>query len=374
MSLHEVVLKPARLAPARSRWRAIEGRILADVYRIHVAWFTALVAGVMLLRNGAHGFNFNPATDPTLKCFADLSVTTADFRCHGLVIFALPKLLGLESLTQWKLLHAGLTAGALLLAATLTFVTLGTGPRGRLALLWISASSMPSVLLNPREHYDVYTILGGTLLGLAPSPVVAALGGIVIGAANPEQALVAAAAWLIVAWGSRPRRVVIPGALGLGASAVCCMLYAALSAHTGDTRLEILPAALGLSLRVAMQSGTMGLYACYGAAWLLVAGWLLLDPASTARKRRVALGMLLVPGLVTLATRDGTRVFVCTAWPAFLAFLVQSLEETREDADQPMETLSALLVLSVALLPAFVRMKSGFSMPGINGWFRLKGL
>jgi len=108
----------------------------------------------------------------------------------------------------------------------------------------------------------------------------------------------------------------------------------------------------------------MGLYACYGLAWLLIAAFLLYAPLRPRQRGLLLLGLVVLPGLVTLITLDGTRVFVDSAWPAFALFVRGVVQRDAEGAAAvPMRTLACLALLMALIAPSYVSGGGNVSRP-----------
>lgn len=333
-------------------------------------WFLLLLSLSVLLRSGARHFK---AFDPLLACIVDLPASGGDYRCQGIAIFGLPLLLGIKEKTGWIRLHDVLTCFALLSTLSLLWFRFGTDLRFRMSALWLSIGSMPVSLLHPREHYDVYMVAAGSWLALAPGYKTAFVAGLWLGAVNAEQALLAVLAYVAVALGlglAREARV-RAGALGVALGVALVKGYALVWLPERQSRLLILWQNLSKSLVRAADSGSVGIYAWYGLSWLLVAGWFLTARVASRERFLVLLGLVALPGLATFATLDGTRVFVCTSWPAFALFVATTVSPERQLQDRvPLRSLSALALLSLAVMPAYVTMKGGLSSPQLSALFR----
>lgn len=333
--------------------------------RVPLPTYVLLLTALMLLRAGARRYT---TVQPLLDCVSIFPKVGPHYACQTGVPFLLPYLLRIDSFAAWWQLHAALTALLLLGTGALLWWRLRSHESFRVALFWAALGAFPVSVLQFIGIYDVYTLAGGTLMALSTGAASAFSGGLLMGAAHPEQALVAACALLCAAHGmARIADVnVRSGALGVVLGALAVKLYA-LGVEAGHSRADLLGSRIARSLGNALQVGTSGVYAWYGMAWLVVVLMISTVPRDTAGRVWAALGLVLLPAFATLMTLDGSRVFVCTAWPAFAYSLAVCCESKSLKSIRGLHALTAASVCLAPLLPAYAAVASHLCAPNLRG-------
>ncbi|MFT3925057.1 MAG: hypothetical protein QM778_21155 [Myxococcales bacterium] len=315
--------------------------------------FGALLALLVVLRSGVH---IELDLEWLPQCVAAFPHLSGNFRCHNAIISVLPWLLHVDTAVEWSRLHAALLGGSLFGTLVLAY-RFAPGIRFKQLALWLGLSAMPVALLQTRVYYDPYAIFGGSLLALAHGPFAIFAGGLLLGLSHPEMSLVAALSVGSVALALdlvRTRRIKL--------ALVSCVLGAALTKlhgwldpPAGLDRAGVLGRSVRSALFHATQSGTMGLYACHGLAWLLIVAYLLHARASARQRLWLVTGLVILPGIVTLITLDGTRVFVGTVWPAFVIFVSTLLARSqRGDSPVPIRTLTCVALVMALIAPSYI--------------------
>ena len=258
--------------------------------------------------------------------------------------------LGVTTTTQWVVLHLFLIAIALGVA----FYLVGTADPGNrsLMLLVVASATATSSLLTSVGKYDVLTYLGAVILALAKTLPGSVVGSAIMASGNPEQAMVASAALLLLTFAPefRAARARAVGALVLIAfSWLGVQAWFASSALTVG-RLNLIPRYLAESIANFVVYPGTSLWSWLNAGWLLVLAAIVLV-AKTSRKW-LALALVVVPGVAALITADGPRVFGLVGLPAFLVATTWLIGRT--SARTPSSIWAGVLVVGIVVFPTYV--------------------
>lgn len=241
------------------------------------------------------------------------------------------RITGLDaSENTWNTGYLIATLAALIAGAVV--VLLRPTPRRRVALVLLACSPLPTVLLYGVGRYDLFLITGSALVALSTRWWIVVLGSLIACSANPEQSIVAALCLLLVA-GAPRFRAKRRDALIFGGIAVVNWIGVTLWFDRYDvdgSRALLFPVWVAKSVQGFLEAFPLSLYSWYGALWLVV---LFVAGSLTGRSRWFVLaGLFLLPGLFTVTTLDGTRVFVCVAMAAAL-FVVHEQLHTIEHGE-----------------------------------------
>ena len=225
-----------------------------------------------------------------------------------------------------------LVATLLALLAGVVVILLRPTPRRRLAVILLACSPLPTVLLYGVGRYDIFLITGAALVALSRRWWIVLLGALIACSANPEQSVVAAACLLLVSMAPRfrakRRDALIFGSVAVVNWVAVSLWFAAFDVD--GSRARLFPVWIAKSVQGFAEAFPLSLYSWFGALWLLV---LFVAGSLTGRSRWwVVSGLFLVPGLFTVTTLDGTRVFVCVAAAAAL-FVVHEQLHTIQHGD-----------------------------------------
>lgn len=274
-------------------------------------------------------------------------------------VVLLIRALGMPSAPAWWLV------GSLVWLAVwgTTFLVLARrGPWGRLAVIALAASPAFAVTASMIGHYDMFMVAGSLLVALARSRSLGLLGAVVATSANTEQALVAACAFILVGLASRDREGWLRGVVWLSWSLLVTLALALTMPPAPEmmTRVDALgDGGVLFGLRLYLAMWPLATYAFLGALWIPVL-LRLATAGSWLRGVSLALGLIFLPIAASVATLDGTRVFVMTGFAALL-LAGRTWRPTRA---LPEWTLAAALAVMVAT-PAIV------TMPEPSGLIRL---
>ena len=246
--------------------------------------------------------------------------TPVDWYSASVGHLAIPRLLGINSLQTWVALYALLVL--IVLASTAFLGTRMRGvPAGAMLLFVVSTTGVATTLVTLGK-YDALTLFGAILIGLGRSRAMAFFGSLVMSLGNPEQAVVAAAALLLVSFAEelrswRPRALI---ALITSTTSWAVIQVWMLSSGVWGSRLSLLSVWIQDSLDRVLRSPLNELWSWFGVTWIVVFAVLI----AVGRRSRVMvfLGLVVVPGLVTVITADGARVFGLVSLPALLAVAI----------------------------------------------------
>lgn len=205
-------------------------------------------------------------------------------------------------------------------------------PRHRIALVVIACSPLPTVMLYGIGRYDLFLITGSALVALGWRWWLVVIGALIACSANPEQSIVAAACLLLVAGAPRfrakRRDALIFGGIAVANWIAVTMWFA--HYEVDGSRALLFPVWVAKSVQGFLEAFPLSLYSWFGALWLMV---LFVVGSLTGRSRWfVIAGLFALPGLFTVTTLDGTRVFVCVATAAAL-FVVHEQLHTIEHGE-----------------------------------------
>jgi hypothetical protein len=268
---------------------------------------------IVLVRNG---FSSYDATEPLLHYAREFPRPGPSYKSSAILGPALAHALGLHTPRGWTLLHAVLSAAAMGVAVWLTCRTAGDQRSRRVTLVWLALAPGATCLLQLIGHYDVFVLLGATLLGFARGAGTALIGGALVGATNPGQGCILLLAYACVACAlGRP---VWRASWAFGAGCAVCAAAVAAWQWSLDvaitSRVSLLLPNLGRGLRGTLIAGTMASYAWYGLAWPLVVAAIVGLRHERRARALLTLGLVVIPAFSSMLTLDGTRVFVCAAW------------------------------------------------------------
>ncbi|MCB0915536.1 MAG: hypothetical protein H6525_10985 [Actinobacteria bacterium] len=307
---------PLTLASALTPVRAI-GRFVLDVR----PWILGLLAVLLaVVRNGIH-FDIGSVD---FAAGARQLPEPENWFSSSWGPLLVGRVLGLDAdVDTWNTGFLIFTLAALVAAAVVILAR--PTPRHRVALIVLACSPLPTVLLYGIGRYDLFLITGSALVALGRRWWVVVIGALIATSANPEQSIVAAVCLLLVA--SAPRfRAKRRDAVIFGGIAVVNWIGVTLwFAHyeVDGSRALLFPVWIAKSLQGFVEAFPLSLYSWFGALWLVV---LFVVGSLTGRSRWfVIAGLFALPGLFTITTLDGTRVFVCVVTAAALFVVHEQL-------------------------------------------------
>jgi len=318
--------------------------------RVHWLVFSAVVVAVATLRFGPKpvGPGFVASFVESAKAFpVEVNQTSSSL---GIVL--LMRLLGVDREVEWWAV-AVVLSGAVALALALALRRLKDWWRVTLVVALLSPAF--GVVVGLVGHYDLFTIAGSVVVGVARHRVVVVLGALLACLGNPEQMVVAAVALGIVSLGLRPLRA---RALLTGLVVVLWNLGLRLLHSTDNARLGLLtdPGMLMTSLRRWLADWPLATWAFLGPLWILLA--ICLIDRSWRTRLAIVGGCVLAPAVASIVTLDGTRVFVATGLAALVGVISVTWRE-RWAAEPAGPHLLGFAVLCLAFIPAVIMLPSG---------------
>jgi len=199
--------------------------------------------------------------------------------------------------------------------------------------------------------------------------------------ANPEQATVAFTCLMILSFTSCFRRWLRRAALGTGIGLVAIAIGQIwLATSDSQSRAEFLLLHFEYGLIQSVKFGAQGVYSWWGPWWLIILLFLFLLPGP-APKVLMLTSSVLLPGLFTVTSADGTRVFVGIAIAVGVALAVTYAQGVASDIECETANSSrqsgkrhtlgihlAFWTLALLVLPSPV------TFAGLTGWFQPWGL
>jgi len=260
--------------------------------------------------------------------------------------------LGITTTTQWVILHVVLIVIALGVAFYLISKE-DTEQRSFMILVLASATATSSLFVSIGK-YDVITYLGAVIVALSRTLPGASVGALIMASGNPEQALVASAAMLALSVAPEFRKLRFRA---LSVAAVAASAWFAVqvwfrASGVESSRLSILTEYLGESVARVMAYPGMALWSWMGVGWLIVLASLFVV-ARTSRTW-ILIALVVIPGIATLITADGGRVFGLVVLPAYLSALV-TLGRSLDLRQPEGRGLIGAFVLSLMILPVGIQ-------------------
>lgn len=344
---------------------ALMNRVWRRVERLPAWILLVWTGGLLMLRSGVRGGGM----DELLEFAREFPHPGPSYRSYSVLGPTIAWATGLDGENGWRLIHLTLIGVWFLVAAALLRRRLRDDRAWRIGLVWLTFLSLATSPLRYVGWYDVYTILGATLIALGGTPLLALLGGLLLGASNPEQSVFILLCGVLVsmalseASGRERLRSVAPtfGAALAGALAARfgVMLWFNAVDATVQTRGDLLTVLLGDSVRNAATLGAAGVYTWLSMGWIVVIT-VLADLWDRRGRALMALtGLVVVPALVTIITTDGSRVFAAVSSVAVLLALVRFAQLADGPEGRWIVPASAGLLVFGILVPALATSYQG---------------
>ena len=263
---------------------------------------------------------------------------------------AVMKVLGSPGSVTWWVLGAILWACVF---AVPILILARKGVKGRLIAIGIAASPAFAVTVTMLGHYDLWIIAGSATVVLAKRWWWAAVGAVIAVSGNPEQAAPSAVAILLVAlaWGNR--RLALRGLAYLGLAVAAIVLVALWASAAGAPSrsgafLQLIP----LSVESFLGVWPLAIYAWLGPLWIVVLLAIAALPRWSSRLLAIA-GVVLIPGLMSMTTLDGTRVFVAVGAGALVSMVALAMRgpwKEWEPAESSLAIAGAVMVLTPSVI------------------------
>lgn len=230
---------------------------------------------------------------------------------------SLTHVLGISTTTQWVAFHAVVTLVALVVIVVMA--GRNTVVSAPMALLVVAAATASSGLLISLGKYDVFTVLGGFILALARTRTGAAVGAVIMISGNPEQAIVASLALVVLTFAADFRWLRVRAIIALllsGAGWLCVQVWF-MSNGMDSGRLYLIRVFIGESLGRFAASPELVVWSWLGAGWFVVIAALIL--IGRASRWPLLMSLIALPAVASIITADGARVFAAIVLPSFVA-------------------------------------------------------
>ena len=282
------------------------GRSLANfeawVTRIPRTAFVAVVFALAFVRNGFDLFDLDWAVTGSAIERLPEAVNYISWSWGNLLI---AKLLGVQDQNTWYALHVALTVVALFLPL-IAARRLHRPEFHTFAVYWFLLPVVGSLLMWI-GMYDVISVIGAVMIALSRRLWQAAVGAVIMSAGNPEQAIVAASAFLLVA-----HHTELKDHRRSAWAAFIVSLFGFLGSRLlivgdlTDDRSDLLRSP-SESLELLIMNWPSSIWGWNGVLWFFV---IAVFVTSTWRDRvLLALGLLLIPAAAVFVTYDWDRVY-----------------------------------------------------------------
>lgn len=279
-----------------------------------------LILGVILLCLVKFGFDLHGNGD--IRASAAALPGAANYMSPALLGSLAYRGLNL-SLVSWVIFTLTLSVATAVLLVT-HVARFGRAGTWRIALFLVTTWPMLAVAFQQAGHYQALLIFTVSVSLIARSRWLQGAFALMATLSLPEQALLGYASLLVLSF--IPQFAHWRIVAGVGVVAGFCATIAAgiwLGASGVESRAAIALPLVEQGIRYSISEGWLGVVAWWGAWWFLIILFLLgMNP-----KQRwfFSLGSIVIPGLSTITTLDGTRVFVGVATPVAVVCLLTYL-------------------------------------------------
>jgi hypothetical protein len=258
------------------------------------------------------------------------------------------KLLGIDSVSSWVVLHIFLLLICLAIVSILILKS-DLAPRAAMVVI-VAAVPVTSTLFSTIGRYDVITFLGAITLGLSRHKVGIFAGALIMSLGNPEQAILALICLLFI---SNVTELQVSKRLYKIGLALSLFLYLGIQVWmiTGGVvanRISLLPYWLGLSLSNFLNAPFNSLWSWYGFFWFLVIIAFL--SMKGPNRKWLLVSLLMIPGVATLITADGVRVFSLIVLPSLLVCCIWIIKRFVNN-QYDLELFLGLLIILWVMIP-----------------------
>jgi len=265
---------------------------------------------------------------------------------------ALARAVGAFSVKEWMVLHEILVIVAIslgaLLASRRTYL-----PQPVLILVLFTSTAF-STLSTTIGIYDPVTLIGAIIFTLARCKLLIFFGAAFMAIGNAEQAVLAALSLFLLSTVPQFREWRNRAATGLATTVTILLVLQlwilssrASSCFPGCTRFEAIEGYLPLAFSNFLVAPTFAIWSWYGVSWSIVS---CVIAVSNGRHRiLLALSLIAIPGLATLLTADGARVFGLITFPSIVAASLWFWGKFRDSPAQLQLGTGVFLILWIAI-------------------------
>lgn len=282
------------------------GRSLANfearVTRIPRTAFAAVVFALAVVRNGFDLFDLDWAVTGSAIERLPEAVTYMSWSWGNLLI---AKLLGVQDQNTWYAIHGALTVVALFLPL-IAARRLHRPDFHTFAVYWFLLPVVGSLLMWI-GMYDVISVIGAVTVAMSRRWWQAALGAVIMSAGNPEQAIVAAGAFLLVAHHTNLKDHRRPAWVAFFVSLIAFVgsrLF--IVGDVTDDRSDLLRSPAE-SFELLIMNWPSSIWGWNGIVWFFVIAVFVVS--SWKDRGLLALGLLLIPAAAVFVTYDWDRVY-----------------------------------------------------------------
>lgn len=288
--------------------------------------FGGIVTGLGVIRTGP--LPIGPEWVGWLRSAGQSLPIPSEYLSSSLGPVGLMRVLGYPGYVAWWALGFILWLAAF---GGMIFYLARFGALGRLIAIGVAASPAFAVTLSMLGHYDLWIIVGSAVVAVSTRRLLVAVGAVIATLGNPEQAVPSAIAVLLVAFAWGNRRAICSGAIFLGIATLGFVsAWFWVSGSTTSSRSGIYLDLVGQSVDSIWGLWPLAVYAWLGPLWIGVILLLTLLPRWWQRVLAFS-GVIVLPGLMSMTTLDGTRVFVAVGTGALLSLVVHSLRGPLKD-------------------------------------------
>lgn len=227
-------------------------------------------------------------------------------------------------MSSWVVLHILLLLACLVIVA-ISIHKSDLAPKAAMIVI-VAAAPVTITLFSTIGKYDVVTFLGAIIVGLARNKFGVLAGALIMLLGNPEMAVLALICLLLLSNLSefQVSKKYIQMGLALSVFVYLGIQIWMITGGVVSNRISLLPYYLGLSLSNFLKSPFNNLWSWYGVLWLLVLIAFL--SMKSSNRKTLFVSLLVIPGMSTIITADGVRVFSMIALPSLLVCCVRIIQ------------------------------------------------
>jgi hypothetical protein len=321
----------------------------------------AILLALLLLKNG---WNFEDENIERAYLPAAKALPLPDsYVSSSLGNLIIARLLGIESVYSWQLLHLSL----IFLAFTIIVWHASRSSRKTtFVLVLIFSAPATSSVLNSIGKYDVFTYLGGYLLVASTKKRYVVTGSLLIALGNPEQAVFCSLCLFLLSISKRYRTWRISSLYSIAIAVLCWIFIQTwmLSQGVWSNRISIFPVFLEKSLGNFFSDFLGNIWSWHGLLWLPLLTLILIVDRRT--KITLLTVLIVIPGSLSITTADGFRVASLVSFPILMIVVSDLLQ----NANMSLSSLDRLLG-SFLLLWIIVPVSKGEPTWGshVSEWF-----
>lgn len=212
------------------------------------------------------------------------------------------------------------------------------------ALVVIFSATATVTLLQSVGNYDPITYIGCLVLIFGRHKITWAAGALILALGNPEQAILCSVSLVILSQSQIFSAYRQKAVLSLLVSFIVWLVVMGWMFAYGvrENRLGLLPYFAGLAFENFLSNPPAHIWSWYGPAWILVISLML---SLCGRTRWILfVSLIALPGVATVITVDGARVFGILSFPVLLVTSVYFWQSIRPNIKESNTWLGVFLV------------------------------